>query len=174
MEENETHWAYQFAKPNPSVSKSRGNFMEVSCRPEGPDDRKSILAEKWIQRAWRPPVRPRDISIPRTSVYIHTLEPASGSSSRLATVSTILARTGGGKFGNKICSCQLGRAHCQKRLLILYLASSISSAKSRSASGTVVDERTDGWMLFNIRPACSALNKVAESIRTRSPFSLKN
>jgi len=65
--------------------------------------------------------------------------PRTASASRLATVSTILARTGGGKFGNKICSRQLDRARCQKRLLIPYLASSISCQVCRSASGSAVD-----------------------------------
>lgn len=83
--------------------------------------------------------------------YIHTYTTPHGvrerfASSRLATISTILARTGGGKFGNKICSRQLDRARCQKRLLILYRASSIS------CQVPIRLRIRRGWMLFNIQP----------------------
>lgn len=114
--------------------------------PRARIDRESILAEKWIQQAWRPPVRQSAISRSheRENMYTYTGSrgsppPRTASASRLATVSTILARTGGGKFGNKICSRQLDRARCQKRLLIPYLASSISCQVCRSASGSAVD-----------------------------------
>lgn len=66
----------------------------------------------------------------------------------LAAISTILARTGGGKFGNKICSRQLDRARCQKRLLILYRASSIS------CQVLIRPRIRRGWMLFNIQRDC--------------------
>lgn len=144
--------------------------MEVPCRPEGPDDRENRFWQKSEsnERGDRPwgSVVSRSHEQEYIHIYIH-IHNAHGvrerfASSRLATISTILARTGGGKFGNKICSRQLDRARCQKRLLILYHASSISCQ-------VLIRLRIRrGWMLFNIQKGLpSALTLKNESMKRR-------
>lgn len=137
--------------------------MEVPCRPEGPDDRENRFWQKSESnergdRPWGSAVS-RSHEQEYIHAYVHIYN-AHGvrerfASSRLATVSTILARTGGGKFGNKICSRQLDRARCQKRLLILYRASSISCQ-------VLIRLRIRrGWMLFNIQKGLPSARRRA-------------
>ena len=109
---------------------------------------------------------------PTNKKYIYNLWALSRSANgirQFTAISTILARTGGGKFGNKICSRQLDRARCQKRLLILYRASSIS------CQVLIRPRIRRGWMLFNIQRDCpSKLMFKKQSTKTAGRSILKN